>query len=263
MGFLTPAKITELAKRSIEAEKAGQSIEPITNFYPELTLREGYTIQKCRQEIMEREGFQVIGGKMGLTSIAKMKQMGATESIYGKLFDYMLLPPDGDLNASELIHPRVESEIAFVMKKDLYGPNVTSADVMTATDYIVPAFEIIDSRYHGFQFKNPDSVADNLSAARFKLGAVHTAPDKIDLAMVGVTISFNGEDTIFASGGAVLGHPARAIAMYANLLARMGEGLLAGQVVLSGAITAATPVSAGDCVRAEFGGMGTIEMSIK
>ena len=135
-------EMKRLALRSIEAEKGIYEITPVTEEYPELTMEQGYAIQKVREDILISQGKKVVGGKMGLTSLAKMKQMNATESSYGKLFDYMQLQVGQPLNMGELIHPRIESEIAFVMKKDLHGPYVTSADGMNATDYIVPAFEM-------------------------------------------------------------------------------------------------------------------------
>lgn len=261
MRMLNEQEIHRLAQRSIDAEFSRTEIDPITLEYPDLTLATGYMIQKERETILTSGGRRVVGGKMGLTSLAKMEQMGAKESTYGKLFDYMQLGQGQPLEMDELIHPRIESEIAFVMERDLCGPHVTSAEVMAATAYVVPAFEIIDSRYKDFKFKNPDSAADNLSASRFLLGTQRISPNKLDLRTVGVTISFNGEDRIFAASGAVLGHPARAIAAYVNLISRQGDKLKSGEVVLSGAITAATPLSRGDQVRAEFQDMGFVELS--
>ena len=112
----------KLALASIEAEFSRNTIRPITETYPDLSMEEAYKIQKVRERLMLERGYRLIGGKMGLTSLAKMKQMGATESPYGKLFDYMLLKPDENLKFDEMIHPRVEAEVAFLMKKDLYGP---------------------------------------------------------------------------------------------------------------------------------------------
>jgi 2-oxo-3-hexenedioate decarboxylase len=251
------------ALNSIEAEFNKTAIKPITDTYPNFNVDDGYKVQKIRENIMLERGYKLIGGKMGLTSIAKMKQMGSKEPLYGKLFDYMLLKPDENLKSDELIHPRVEAEIAFLMKKDLYGPFVTSADVLDATEVIIPAYEIIDSRYFGFKFKNPDSVADNISASRFKLGAEGISPKKIDIEKMGVVTRFSNGEELFATGGAVLGHPARAVAMYVNMISKFGDGLLKGQVVLSGAITAATPVSKGLSVKSYFQGIGEISMNIE
>lgn len=252
----------ELAQNSIRAEEVQAPIHPITSTIPDLTMGQAYQIQKIREELVLRKGHRLIGGKMGLTSVAKMKQMRATESPYGKLFDYMLLKPEENLVFDELIHPRVEGEIAFIMKKDLYGPFVTPADVLDATYMVFPAYEIIDSRYFGFQFKTVDSVADNISAARFKLGKDGCAPGKLCLEQLGVITRFSDGSELFATGGAVLGHPARAVAMYVNLISKFNDGLLKDQIVLSGAITAATPVGKGWSVHSQFQGMGEISLQV-
>lgn len=252
----------ELAKRTYDAEKRNRSIAPITDTYPDITLDQAYAMQIMRERMMTDDNHKVIGGKMGLTSLAKMKQMGINKSTYGRLFDYMLLGVDEELVIDDCLHPKVESEIAFVMRKDLRGPYVTSVDVMDATEYVSPAFEIIDSRYHEFKFKLCDGVIDNISAKKFKLGARKVSPKDIDLVTTGVTISVNGEDRIFGAGGAVLGHPARAVAAYANLLAETGRYIRQGDVILSGAITAATSVKRGDYVKSEFLSIGEVELHI-
>lgn len=252
----------QAARATWEAEKENRTLAPITDSRPGITLEEAYQVQILREEMMLAEGHRVIGGKMGLTSFAKMKQMGMDKSTYGRLFDYMLLAPEEDLCIGECLHPRVESEIAFVLKADLAGPYLTSVEVMNATEYVSPAFEIIDSRYHDFKFRLCDGVIDNISAKRFKLSGEKIDPRKVDLITTGVTISVNGEDRIFGAGGAVLGHPARAVAAYANLLAETGRHIKAGDIVLSGAITAATPVERGDYIKSEFLDMGSIDLHI-
>lgn len=262
MENLSKELMLQLAERTWRAEKENVSIPPITDEYPDITLEQAYEIQIMREELMVADGHKVIGGKMGLTSFEKMRQMGMTKSTYGRLFDYMLLAPDEDLVIDECLHPRVESEVAFVLDRDLKGPYLTSVDVMNATAYVSPAFEIIDSRFNDFKFRLCDGTMDNISAKKFKLGAQKIDPRKIDLITTGVTISVNGEDRIFGAGGAVLGHPARAVAAYANLLAETGRYIKAGDIVLSGAITAATPVKKGDYIRSDFLNMGFVELHV-
>lgn len=262
MKELSRELMMQLAEQTWNAEKENHAIAPISETYPDITLEQAYQMQILREELMTAEGHRVIGGKMGLTSLAKMKQMGMNKSTYGRLFDYMLLAPEEDLPIQECLHPRVESEIAFVLEKDLKGPYLTSVEVMAATAYVSPAFEIIDSRFRDFKFGLCDGVIDNISAKRLKLGAQKVDPKKIDMVTTGVTISVNGEDRIFGAGGAVLGHPARAVAAYANLLAETGRYIKAGDIVLSGAITAATPVARGDTVRSEFLDMGSVELHV-
>lgn len=262
MENLTRTLMKELAQRTYLAEKENREIAPITDEYPDITLEQAYEMQCLREELMVADGHRVIGGKMGLTSLAKMKQMGLSKSTYGRLFDYMLLDPEDDLEIDACIHPRVESEIAFILRDELKGPYVTSAEVMHATEYIAPAFEIIDSRFLDFKFRLCDGVIDNISAKKLKLSASRFSPRALDLITTGVTISVNGEDRIFGAGGAVLGHPARAVAAYANLLAETGRSIQPGDIVLSGAITAATPVKRGDYIKSEFLNMGSIDLHV-
>jgi 2-oxo-3-hexenedioate decarboxylase len=262
MGF-SRDQLAEMAAVSLDAEFSRHTIPKFTIKHPGLTLDDGYEIQEIRRKLVEQRGHHMVGGKMGLTSKEKMKQVGVDKPSYGILFDYMGLAPDAPLRLDDLIQPRIEPEITFVMKKDLTGPGVTSADVMDAADYVTASLEIIDSRFENFQFLMPDVVADNTSSARYKLGELKVSPLKLDLTSLGVVVSKNGEDGIFASSGAVLGHPARAIAEYVNLVHRFGHRLKAGEFVLSGAITAAIPVVKGDIIKAEFQNLGSVEVRVE
>jgi 2-oxo-3-hexenedioate decarboxylase len=158
----------------------------------------------------------------------------------------------------DLVHPRVECEIAFFTKAELRGPGCTAEHVLAATDYVVPALEIIDSRFSGFKFDLPSVIADNGSSARFVPGTNQYAVDALDLCAIHVTLEKNGELVTTGISDAVLGNPAIAIAMLVNLLAEQGETLPAQSFVMSGAITEAIPVKAGDSIRAVFNGMGEI-----
>jgi 2-oxo-3-hexenedioate decarboxylase len=163
----------------------------------------------------------------------------------------------------ELIHPRVEAEIAFVLGEDLEGPGVTGAQALKATRYVLPALEFVDSRYENFKFTLPDVVADNTSASRFVLGSKLTAPEDLDLDLIGVTLQINGEIRGLGAGAAVLGHPANSVAMLANMLIRKGEELKAGDVVLTGGITEAIRVEPGDVVTAKLDQLGDVSVVVK
>lgn len=228
----------------------------ITADYPDMTIDDAYKIQEKLVAIKLGQGHRVIGPKMGLTSQAKMKQMNVEEPIYGYIFDYMVVPEGGALSMQELIHPKVEAEIAFVLGKDIEGPGMTGAQVLAATEYVVPALEIIDSRYENFKFTLPDVIADNASSSIVVIGNRVTDPAGLELDLVGVTLSINGEIKDFGAGAAVVGHPANSIAMLANMLARKGEKLKAGDVILSGAVTGAVMLSVGDTVSAKLDGLG-------
>lgn len=253
----------ELAKLSIAAEKAAESIEPFVAEFPHMTTWEAYEIQKIRNRILCEEGRKIIGAKMGSTSLAKLAEFGVySPPEYGRLFDYMLLKKDEPLRMDSLVHPKVEAELAFITKKKLCGPNVTSSEAMDATESVVAAIEIIDSRFHNFEFSDPDGEADNLSAARFKLGEIEISPKKLDLVTLGVKMNINGQYTGFGAAGAVLGHPARSLAKLANLLYENEMELEAGQIVLTGAIISSKKLFKGDKVKATFEVLGDIVMDV-
>lgn len=259
---LTTVQMTELAMLSINAEKENKEIEQLTLTYPDLTEKTAYQIQKIRNEILVNEGKKIIGGKLGATSKAKLMQIGASGPSYGQLFDYMMITEGEALESEKLIHPRVEGELAFVLKQDLYGANITSLDVMLATDYVCPALEIIDSRYLDFKFKNPDSISDNISAAKFKLSAARKSPTELNMIDFGVKMNINGEYTGFGAGGAVMGHPARAVSFFVRSLYRAGMGLRAGDIILSGAIIASRNIYKGDHIRCDFENLGFVELDV-
>lgn len=257
-------KMIEYAKQSITAERSAKSIEPFTKTCPELTTWEAYEIQKLRNQMVCEEGKTMIGAKMGSTSLAKLAEFGTySPPEYGRLFDYMLLGADEPLHMKELIHPKVEAELAFVTKKKLCGPNITSSEALAATECVIAAIEIIDSRFHNFEFTDPDGEADNLSAARFKLGEIQLSPNKLDLVTLGVKMNINGTYTGFGAAGAVLGHPARSLAKLANLLYENELELEAGQIVLTGAIISSRKLYQGDKVTATFENLGSIHMDVQ
>ncbi|ALS20462.1 2-keto-4-pentenoate hydratase [Paenibacillus naphthalenovorans] len=240
------------------AEMEKREVVRITADYPDMTIEDAYQVLAGLVAIKRQRGHRIIGPKMGLTSQAKMKQMNVEEPIYGYIFDYMAVPEGGTVSMRELIHPKVEAEIAFVMGKDMEGPAVTGTQVLAATEYVVPALEIIDSRYENFKFTLPDVIADNASSSRVVFGTVLQRPDNLELDLVGVTLSINGEIKDLGVGAAVLGHPANSVAMLANMLARKGEKVKAGDIILTGGITGALILNAGDTITAKFDGLGQV-----
>jgi 2-oxo-3-hexenedioate decarboxylase len=258
----TQYKDTAIFLNNAELEK--REIFKITSDkHPDLTVEDAYLIQEELVQLKLDAGHKILGPKMGLTSQAKMKQMNVEEPIYGYVFDYMVLPEGGDVVMSDLIHPKVEAEVAFVLGRDIEGPGITGAQVLAATEYVVPALEIIDSRYENFNFTLPDVIADNASSSRVVFGTKLTSPKDVDLELVGSTLSINGQIKDLGAGAAVLGHPANSIAMLANMLARKGESLKAGQIILSGGITGAVMLSAGDYVSSKFDGLGEVTFHVK
>lgn len=257
------AEYKELAKYLVSAEVEKREVVKVTeDIKPDLTVEEAYLVQKELVNMKLQEGRRIVGPKMGLTSQAKMKQMGVAEPIYGYVFDYMLINHGGKLPFHDLIHPKVEAEIAFVIGEDIEGPGVTGAQVLAKTEYVLPALEIIDSRYENFNFTLPDVVADNASTSRVVFGTALKKPEQFELELVGATLAINGEIKELGAGAAVLGHPANAIAMLANMLSRKGDKVRKGDVILSGALTGAVMLKAGDFVSGKFDGLGEVTFTV-
>jgi len=185
---------------------------------PNSTGDDAYAIQAEIRRRKEARGQKVAGLKAGLTSRAKMKQMGVETPVFGLIFDYMSVPDSGEIKAAELIHPKVEAEIAFVLKSALRGPGCHIGAVLAATDFVVPAVEIIDSRYENFRFDLASVIADNTSSSRFVVGGVARSVEGLDLRTLGIVMQKNGEIAAMAAGAAVLGHPAAAVAMLVNAM---------------------------------------------
>jgi 2-oxo-3-hexenedioate decarboxylase len=180
--------------------------------------------------------------------------------IYGFLADYFSVASDSAIAVSDLIHPRVEAEIAFVTRHALEGPGCTIADALAATDFAVAAIEVIDSRYENFKFDLKSVIADNASSARFVVGVRAGNVRELDLPNLGVVLEKNGEGVAFGAGAAVLGHPAQSLASLANLLAERNESIPAGMFVMTGGITEAIAVKQGDHVAAHIQGLGSVSV---
>jgi 2-oxo-3-hexenedioate decarboxylase len=218
-----------------------------------------YDVQNALIGLRRDRGERLVGGKLGLTSRAKQIAMGVDKPLYGFVTSGMLCTSGERLHLGELIHPRVEPEIAFVLGAPLEGPDVQIADVLAATRYLVPALDVIDSRYEGFSFTHVDAIADNASSAAFALGDDLVAP-RGDLASTGCVLEVDGRVVESAAGAAVMGHPAAAVAFMANQLAQVGGRLEAGWVVLSGGLTAPVPLRPGINVTATISGLGSVTL---
>lgn len=257
---LSREDVVRLCERVEGAQTRAYAIPKLTNEYPEMTLADSYAVQNELRRRFIEQGHKLVGWKAGLTSRAKMVQMGVDVPSIGFLTDRMARPENAAISVAGLIHPRVECEVAFVMKQELRGPNCTAEDVLAATDYVLPAVEIIDSRFSGFKFDLESVVADNSSSALFVGGGRARYAEDLDLRTLGVVIEINGEMVAMGASAAVLGHPAEAIAMLVNILAEIDEVLPAGSFVMSGAITEAIAVKPGDSVVARFQELGSVSM---
>lgn len=249
--------INALADRLEGCQLEQKDTPKITDDYPEMDWDDAYAIQNEIRRRKLARGRTIVGLKAGLTSHAKMKQMGVSTPVFGFMTDDYVVADGGECKVSELIHPKVEPEIAFVTKTELRGPGCHIGTVLAATDFVLPGIEVIDSRYRDFKFDLKSVVADNTSAARFVVGGQPVNVSDCDLRTVGVVLEKNGVPVAFGAGAAVMGHPAAAIAALANLLAESGECIPAGTLILSGGITEAVAVEAGDNVTLRVQGMGS------
>ena len=250
----------EIAQRLIAAARDRQSIEPLTNTWPDLDPATGYEVQDAVVQARVDAGAVVVGAKLGLTSEAKQRQMNVSEPLYGWLTDDMQLDTGQTLVCSDYIQPRCEPEIAFLLREDLSGPHVLAAHVLAATALVFPAIDVLDSRFAGYKFTGSDVIADNSSCAGFVFGGQGVDPTGIDLRLVGCAFEKNGVLLGTAAGAAVLGHPAASVAWMVRRMAERGQGLTAGMVVMAGALTEAVAVAPGDTVVARFDRLGSVEL---
>lgn len=248
--------IQSLGDELYDALKACRTVAPLTSRHEGITIEDAYAIQQRMMARRLQAGERVVGKKIGVTSAAVMNMLGVYQPDFGWLTDAMVYNEGEAIAASTLIQPKAEGEIAFVLKKSLKGPGVTTADVLAATEGVMACFEIVDSRIQDWKIKIQDTVADNASCGVFVLGDRLVDPRDVDLVTCGMVLEKNGEIVATGAGAAALGHPANAVAWLANTLGSHGIALEAGEVVLSGSLAIMVPVVAGDNLRVTIGGIG-------
>jgi 2-oxo-3-hexenedioate decarboxylase len=230
----------------------------ITDEWPQLDTKIAYEAQQALVQHRVAQGDQVIGVKLGLTSRAKQVRMGINSPLTAVLFKRYRLSNDQPIPLGKLIQPRIEPEIVFVMQHELRGPDVTPEQAMAAVKSIHAGFEVIDSRFIDYSFALPDVISDNASSAFFYMSDESVGPKDLDLKFEAVALSLNGKTLATATGAAVQGHPAIALALAANEMAARGQCIPAGSIVLTGGMTDAIPVSPGDQISAEFTTLGSL-----
>jgi 2-oxo-3-hexenedioate decarboxylase len=253
-----PVDAAQIAARLTAARAGRVAISPVSAEVPGFDLAVAYAVQRQ----LRAEAGRLAGWKLGLTSRAKQAQVSVGEPVRGFLAAANALDLGEPLLVSEYIQPRAEPEIAFIMGTSLAGPTVTSADVMAATAAVAVGVEILDSRYRDYRFTAADVVADNTSAARYVIGPAVPAAG-LDLRLLGVLLEHNGEVIATAAGAAALGHPASAVAWLVRSLATENDGLRPGDVVLSGGLTAAVSLQAGDVVTVAADRLGSVELACR
>ena len=257
---LAAAEIERLAKLLHDARREVRDVEKITDERPGLSIADAYAIQNALFALEQKQGGRLAGRKMGLTSPAKMKQMGVDKPIHGFLLSEGCVADGAATPMQGLIHPKVEAEIAVTTSRELTGPHCSAAEAQAAIGHAYAAIEVIDSRYRNFRFDLPSVIADNTSAARYVIGADGARGAGLDLRHLGVVFEKNGDVIATGAGAALLGHPAASLAAMVNLLAEQGESLPAGTLVMLGGVTEAFAVQAGDSVRVTVQGIGSAGM---
>jgi 2-oxo-hept-3-ene-1,7-dioate hydratase len=262
--MFSPELVHQLAAELDASERSRVQVEHFSKRYPGMTIVDGYAVSRAWVAMKIAAGRQVRGHKIGLTSRAMQQSSQIDEPDYGTLLDDMFFAP-GDIPTDRFIAPRVEVELAFVLKKRLQGPDVDVEQVLAATDHVQPAIEIIDARIEQFDRhtkamrKVYDTISDNAANAGIVLGGRQVHPREVDLPWVGAVLRQNGvvEETGLAAG--VQGHPAVGIAWLARKLAPWGEALEAGEVVLAGSFTRPVPARRGDLFDADYGPLGRFQ----
>ena len=256
-------RVQQYGDELYEALRGRTTLRPLTERWPEITIDDAYHVSlHMVQRRLQDDGEKIIGKKIGVTSPAVQEMLGVFQPDFGYLTDKMVYPNGGPMPiSSELIQPRAEGEIAFKLKGDLHGPGVTNEDVLAATEYVMPCFEIVDSRVDDWKVKIQDTVADNASCGLFVLGDDHADANELDFPNLKMRVYKNGKVLSEGVGSAALGSPVNCVTWLANTLGEYGITLDAGDVVLSGSLVPLEPVQAGDEMVLEVEGVGSAAVS--
>jgi 2-keto-4-pentenoate hydratase len=248
----------EVADALLGAYASGVPIPPLQEKFGELTIDDSYAIQVRQVDHWLARGRTILGHKVGLTSAAMQRQLGVNRPDFGHLTDDMFFAENAPIDVERFLQPRIEPEVAFVLKRRLAGPGVTVASAIAAVDFVLPALEVIDSRIADWKIGIIDTIADNASSGGVVLGSKPVRISDVDLRLGGCILHRNGELTATGAGGAVLGSPINALVWVANVLGERGVALEEGHVVLPGSMTASIPFGAGDVVTSTVAGLGSV-----
>ena len=249
-------KIRHYGDALYEALLSRTPIDPITEQETDVSIEDAYQIQLRMIQRRIEAGETIVGKKIGVTSKVVQDMLKVDQPDFGQMTSAMVFNEGEAIRVADMIAPRAEAEVAFMLKRDLEGPGVTAADVLRATDCVMPCFEIVDSRIKDWKIRIQDTVADNASCGVLTLGGLRKDPRHIDLALAGMVLEKNGEVISTSTGAAVQGSPVNAVAWLANTLGRLGIALKAGEVILSGSQSPLVPVVAGDSLTCSVGGLG-------
>ncbi|TXT37499.1 MAG: 2-keto-4-pentenoate hydratase [Comamonadaceae bacterium] len=250
-------KIKQYGDELYQAFVTCRPVRPLLEREPDIRIEDAYKIQEHFVARRVQAGERIVGKKIGATSKPVQDFLGVYQPDFGMLTSGMVYQEGDTIDLSKLIQPKAEAELAFVLKADLKGPGITAMDVIRATDYVLPCFEIVDSRITDWMIKIQDTVADNASCGVFVLGKTKGDPRKLDITLAGMVLEKNGEIFSTGVGAAVQGSPANAVAWLANTLGALGIPFKAGEVILSGSQSALVPVVDGDELVCTVGGLGS------
>ncbi|MDE0797685.1 MAG: fumarylacetoacetate hydrolase family protein [Alphaproteobacteria bacterium] len=255
---LDPKVIQQAAEQLRGAATSGKPVAPVRDLISAGGVDAAYAVQEINTRHYVDSGRRLVGRKIGLTSLSVQRQLGVDQPDYGMLFADMDVPEGIPISLDQVIQPKVEAEIAIVIGRDLPHPDLTTAEMIRAVEYVVPAIEIVDSRVANWDIRIWDTVADNASSGLFVLGAVPRKLDGLDLRECGMVMEIKGEPISVGAGIACLGSPITASLWLARVMARVGRPLLEGDVILSGALGPMAGVNRGDVVEARINGVGMV-----
>lgn len=258
---MTTQELGTIAENLRKAEESRVPIAPITTTHPQISEEDAYEIQWINAANHLRSGHRVVGYKIGLTSREAQKHFQVFKPDYGHLFDTMAISDGAVIKLADLIQPKIEGEIAFVLGSDVKGPGITPAQILRCVDYVSGALEIVDSRIAHWGIRAHDTIADNGSSSRFVLSPKRVSLRGLDLSTIGMNLSRNGEGMVTAAGAAVMGNPLNAVVLLANELGARNIGLRAGQVILSGSLGGMITVTQNDYYTAEFLTLGRVDVA--
>lgn len=262
MSALTQEQAKQFATALYTARRDRRAIAPISAEVPGLGVAEGYAIQRELVDLLQADGEQICGFKLGLTSAPMQKLLGVDQPDFGPVFASTIYRDGAQVDVGSFIAPRVEAEIAVVLDSDLTGPHCTPADAYQAAKGLIAAIEIVDSRIADWKIGIGDTIADLASNGALALASRVVPTELVDPRLIGMVFTKNGELVATGAGAAALGDPMAAVAWLANTLAPMGVSLAAGSIVLTGALHAMVPIAPGDVFRAEFDHLGPITLRI-
>ena len=254
-------KIQAAAKRLREAAEKGVTCDPIRNLIGETDIEKAYAVQEINTALRIAEGAKVVGSKIGLTNPVVQQRFGIDSPDFGMLWNDKEVWNNGEISVKEIMQPKAEAEIAFVLGKDLTSEFVTSIDVISAIEYALASIELVGSRIHNWDIRITDTIADNASASHFVVGHKPVRLENLDLINCKMVMYKNGELVSQGSGRQCLGSPINATVWLAQTMARLGKPMRAGDVILTGSLGPFVDIEAGDTFKAEIEGLGEVAVS--